>query len=134
MSVPERYWCWTATGAGDRPQPVVSCFAGSPAALDGLERRGGPERWLASLARLRPDLALDPDGALLSTWSDDPWAGAAYSTSPPRELPELGGAPAGPLAFAGEHLGGAVRGADGGRDPQRPGGGAGAARAACPAR
>ena len=36
MSVPERYWCWTATGAGDEPQPVVSCFAGSAAALDRL--------------------------------------------------------------------------------------------------
>jgi monoamine oxidase len=107
MSVPERYWCWTATGAGDRPQPVVSCFSGSPAALEGLGVAAGPERWLASLARLRPDLALDPDGALLSTWSDDPWAGAAYSTSPPRELHELAARPTGPLAFAGEHLGGA---------------------------
>ena len=90
-----------------RPQPVVSAFAGSPAALAGLERRRGP-RALARLARrLRPDLELDAGGALLSTWSDDPWAGAAYSTSPPPELAELSERPLGPLAFAGEHLGGA---------------------------
>jgi monoamine oxidase len=64
------------------------------------------ERWLASLERLRPDLELDPGGALLSTWSDDPWAGAAYSTSPPPELAGASERPVGPLAFAGEHLGG----------------------------
>jgi monoamine oxidase len=66
----------------------------------------GPERWLASLERLRPDLELDPDGALLSTWSDDPWAGAAYSTSPPPGLAAASERSVGRLAFAGEHLGG----------------------------
>jgi monoamine oxidase len=102
MSVPERYWSWTATGAGDEPQPVVSCFAGSPEGLAALQVSAGPERWLASLERLRPDLELDLDGALLSTWP-----GGAYSTSPPAELAELAARPTGPLAFAGEHLGGA---------------------------
>ena len=106
MSVPERYWCWTATGAGGEPQPVVSCFAGSAAALDRLGVARGPERWLESLARLRGDLELDPGGALLSTWADDPWVGAAYSTSPPLGLRERAAEPLGPLAFAGEHLGG----------------------------
>jgi Flavin containing amine oxidoreductase len=102
MAVDERYWTWTATGAGDQLQPVVSCFAGSPGALAGLEVDNGPEKWLASLAALRPDLALDPNGALLSTWP-----GGAYSTSPPPELAQLSEHPVGPLAFAGEHLGGA---------------------------
>jgi monoamine oxidase len=102
MCVPERYWTWTATGAGDAPQPVVSAFAGSPGGLVGLAVAEGAERWLASVGRLRTDLELDPDGALLSTWSDDPWVGAAYSTSPPP--PD--GRTIGPLAFAGEHLGG----------------------------
>jgi monoamine oxidase len=64
------------------------------------------DRWLASLERLRPDLELDPDRALLSTWTDDPWAGAAYSTSPPPELTRASERVVGPLAFAGEHLGG----------------------------
>jgi monoamine oxidase len=103
MCVPERYWTWTATGAGDRPQPVVSAFSGSPRALEALAVADGAERWLGSLARLRPDLDLDPGGAVLSTWSDDPWIRAAYSTSPPP--PDT--RPIGPLAFAGEHLGGA---------------------------
>lgn len=107
MAVAERYWTWTATGAGDEPQPVVSAFAGSAPALERLEVAAGPRRWLASLERLRPDLDLDGGGALLSTWADDPWAGAAYSTSPARELAELAERAVGPLAFAGEHLGGA---------------------------
>jgi monoamine oxidase len=106
MSVPERYWCWTATGAGGRVQPVVSCFAGSADALTALEVEEGPQRWLESLARLRPELDLDPAGAVLSTWADDPWARGAYSTSPPVDLAELFATPIGPLAFAGEHLGG----------------------------
>ena len=66
----------------------------------------GPQSWVASLERLRPDLELERESALLSTWSDDPWAGAAYSTSPPRELGDVSARPVGPLAFAGEHLGG----------------------------
>jgi monoamine oxidase len=106
MSVPERYWTWTATGDGGRVQPVVSAFAGSARALGALAVERGPERWLESLAALRPDLDLDHEAAQLSTWADDPWAGAAYSTSPPAELAETFAAPVGPLAFAGEHLGG----------------------------
>jgi monoamine oxidase len=106
MSVPDRYWTWTATGDGGHPQPVVSAFAGSRAALDALELHAGPDRWLHSLERLRPDLALDRSGAVLSTWHDDSWVRAAYSTSPPAEVAAAVEHPAGPLAFAGEHTGG----------------------------
>jgi hypothetical protein len=106
MSVPERYWTWTATGDGGRPQPVVSAFAGSPGALARLEVAAGPERWLASIARLRDDLELAPEGALLSTWSDDPWVRAAYSVSPSAEVAAAFQRPVGPLAFAGEQAGG----------------------------
>jgi monoamine oxidase len=90
--------------------PVVSCFAGSPAALERLEVAAGPGRWLESLAALRPELALDPDGAVLSTWGDDPWVGAAYSIFPLPELTAALAEPVGPLAFAGEHIGGAFNG------------------------
>ena len=107
MAVAERYWTWTATGAGDKPQPVVSAFAGSAPALERLEVAKGPQHWLASLERLRPELELDGGGVLLSTWADDPWVAAAYSTSPAPELAELSEQAIGPLAFAGEHLGGA---------------------------
>jgi monoamine oxidase len=103
LSVPERYWSWTAIGAGGRVQPVVSAFAGSPAALERLRVSDGPEHWLDSLARLRPDLELDPAGAVLSTWTDDPWARAAYSVERPPEAAAILAEPLGPLAFAGEH-------------------------------
>ena len=103
MNVPERYWTWIATGDGDEPQPVVSAFAGSKPALAALDVESGPARWLDSLERIRGDLALDPAGAVLSTWADDPWVRAAYSTSPPPEVAAATEWPTGPLAFAGEH-------------------------------
>jgi monoamine oxidase len=106
MNVPERYWTWTATGEAGRPQPVVSAFAGSERALDALDVTTGPERWLDSLTGLRGDLELDSGGALLSTWADDPWARAAYSTSPPALVAAAVEEPTGPLAFAGEHTAG----------------------------
>ena len=106
MNVPERYWTWTATGDRGEVQPVVSAFAGSPDALERLGVSQGPGAWIDSLARLRDDLDLDLGGALLSTWTDDPWVGAAYSTSPPLELAELTARAHGPLAFAGEYAGG----------------------------
>jgi monoamine oxidase len=106
MAVDDRYWCWTATGEGDRPQPVVSAFAGSKPALDALGVGDGSGRWLDSLERLRGDLTLDRDGAVLSTWADDPWVRAAYSTSPPPEVAAAVQHPTGPLAFAGEHTAG----------------------------
>jgi hypothetical protein len=106
MNVHERYWTWTATGAGDEPQPVVSAFAGSKPALERLDVDAGPSRWLDSLTRLRDDLELDPNGAVLSTWDDDPWVRAAYSTTPPPEVEAATRTPAGPLAFAGEHTAG----------------------------
>jgi monoamine oxidase len=104
LSVPERYWAWTATGAGGRAQPVVSAFAGSPAALEWLGVADGPERWLASLARLRDDLELEPGGAVLSTWGDDPWVRGAYSVGRPPSVARILSERLGPLAFAGEHV------------------------------
>ncbi len=106
ISVPERYWTWTATGDRGRVQDVVHAFAGSRGALEALAVADGPGAWLDSLQALRPDLDLDPAGALLSTWSDDPWVGAAYSTLPSVEITETLEQTVGPLAFAGEHTAG----------------------------
>ena len=105
MSVPDRYWTWTATGEDGTVQPVVSVFAGSAPALDRLQIENGPERWLAAVERLRPELALQPQEALLQTWSDDPWSRCAYSASAPRAGTAAleQGSPG--LAFCGEHLG-----------------------------
>ena len=47
---------------------------------EGSRCPSGPEHWLASLERLRPDLELDTGGALLSTWG----AGSAPPTRPRR--------------------------------------------------
>jgi monoamine oxidase len=107
LSVPERYWTWTARGAEGRVQPVASCFSGSAAALEALRVTGGPQAWVQSLQRLRPDLALVPADAVLSTWDDDPWVGAAYSVATPdRPDPELLTRPCPPLFFCGEHTAG----------------------------
>lgn len=102
MAVAERYWTWTAA-AGDGVQQSVHAFAGSAAALDGLRVEDGPEHWLASLARLRPELDLELDGALLSTWADDPWLRTAYSVSAP---PPDDWAACGPIHVCGEHTAG----------------------------
>ncbi len=106
MSVPERYWTWTAKGGDGRVQRVVSAFAGSAEALTRLSVDRGPERWLRSVARLRPELALEPGSVRLQTWSDDPWSRFAYSASAPRAGTAAleRGRPG--LAFCGEHLGG----------------------------
>ena len=108
MSVPGRFWCWTQLSADGAPTPFVASFAGTPGALEELSVRSGPERWVAALKGLRPDLALDPEDALVSTWEDDPWARGAYSadsaTSPIDT--EAVSHRVGPLAFAGEHTAG----------------------------
>ncbi|MDQ2700200.1 MAG: FAD-dependent oxidoreductase [Actinomycetota bacterium] len=109
-NVPERWWCWTQTDALGEPVPAVSCFAGSAPALERLGVTEGPGAWLESLTRLRPDLALDPAGALLSTWDDDPWAGSAYSVCAPDTFASALAAPVGPLRFAGEHTAGPFAG------------------------
>jgi monoamine oxidase len=109
MSVPDRYWTYTLRGASGEVQPLVSAFAGSAPALEGLRVADGPAAWLERLGRLRPDLDLDAGGAVLATWDDDEWARAAYSTRVPgwrAEDDELLARPVGPLHFAGEHTAG----------------------------
>ena len=108
LSVPDLYWTWTARGADGAVQPVVSAFAGSAPALAALEVAAGPASWRRRLATLRPDLELDR-GTVLSTWDDDPWVRAAYSTRTPAfrpDDPDLLARPVGPLHFAGEHTAG----------------------------
>jgi monoamine oxidase len=108
LSVPERFWCYTQLGADGEPLPFVSAFAGTPDALDALEVGRGPERWLASLERLRPDLELDAAGAAIATWADDRWARGAYSArsaASPMDTEALV-RPVGALQFAAEHTAG----------------------------
>jgi len=112
LSVPERYWCYTQLGPDGDPAPFLAAFAGSPRALEALDVESGPERWLAALGRLRPDLELDFDTVMLSTWADDSWARGAYSArsaTSPIDTEALR-RPVGPLFFAGEHTAGAWHG------------------------
>jgi monoamine oxidase len=105
MSVRRRFWSYTQLDPGGEPAPFVTAYAGTTDAVQSLadpESLGG---WIDELAALRPDLELDPEVALLSTWHDDPWVRGSYSarsvSSPLRDA-ELS-TPLGPLFFAGEH-------------------------------
>jgi monoamine oxidase len=110
LSVPEHFWTWTARGdQAGAVQPLVSAFAGSAPALERLQVAAGPATWLGRLRALRPDLDLEEAGTVLSTWDEDPWVGAAYSTRglgfDPDDAEPLA-RPVGPLHFAGEHTAG----------------------------
>lgn len=109
LAVREHFWTWTARDASGAVQPVANAFAGSAPALDLLGVSAGPARWLEHVRALRPDLAVDPDGVVLSTWSDDPWVRGAYSArmaATPPEDAELLARSVGCLHFAGEHTAG----------------------------
>jgi len=107
LSVPDRYWCWTATGADGDVLPVLNGFAGSPAAVDALTT--DPAVWVERLLELRDDLHLDTATAVVTTWHDDPWARGAYSAGGLAARPgdaELVAAPLGRVFVAGEHTAG----------------------------
>ena len=108
LSVRGRWWCYTQLDAEGEQLPFVAAFAGSPGAIEELDLGNGPDRWLDAVAQLRPDLELDRDGAIVSTWAQDPWIRGAYSARSPGSslgTPALS-RPLGPLAFAGEHTAG----------------------------
>ena len=84
--------------------PVISAFAGSPAALGSGSRSLPGRSWLESFRTACPELELDRDGAPAIDLGRRPWVGAA-SQSRPRGGEALA-EPVGPLAFAGEHTGG----------------------------
>jgi monoamine oxidase len=112
MSVPDRFWCWTAEAAPGEVAPVANCFAGSPRALAALDVANGPSAWLARLVAVRPELELATAEAVLTTWDDDPWAGFAYSAdglAAGAGDDEALAAPVGALHFAGEHTAGGWR-------------------------
>jgi monoamine oxidase len=108
MSVARRFWTYTQLGASGEPAPFVTGYAGTRAAVEALAADDGAAGWVNEVATLRPELALDPEEALLSTWHDDPWVRGAYSarsvSSPLRDDDLV--RPIGPLHFAGEHTAG----------------------------
>jgi monoamine oxidase len=111
MSVPDRYWCWTATQADGQVAPILNCFAGSPSALSALEIADGAATWSARVLQLRPDLASVPSAAVLTTWQDDPWAQGAYRAQGLAAVDESRlEAPVDGLHFAGEYAAGPFSG------------------------
>jgi monoamine oxidase len=107
LSVERRFWCWTATDGTGAVQPVLHCFAGSPAAIERLGARDGPARWGEAAARLRPELQLDVDRSVVTTWNDDRFARGSYSALTVHDRPgdhELLDPGFARVAFAGEHL------------------------------
>jgi monoamine oxidase len=108
LSVPGRWWCYTQLGADRQPLRFAAAFAGSPGAIEALDVANGPGPWLDAIEQLRPDLELDRDQAMISTWDQDPWVRGAYSARAASASilnPELSRGQ-GPLAFAGEHTAG----------------------------
>ena len=108
LAVRRRFWSYTQLGSSGQPAPFATAYAGTSRAIEALADSAGAERWIEELAALRPELELDPEVTLLSTWHDDPWVRGSYSarsaSSPllSKELSE----PIGPLYFAGEHTAG----------------------------
>ncbi len=110
MSVRRRFWSYTQLDSSGEPAPFVTAYAGTPAAVGALAEDA--DGWLEELAALRPELELNPEGALLSTWHDDLWVRGSYSarsvSSPLRDADLK--RPIGPLHFAGEHTAGGWHG------------------------
>jgi monoamine oxidase len=109
QSVQDRFWTWTATDASGQVQPVLHAFGGTQDGLAALAVSQGPRTWAGRAAELRPELAVDRTGALLTTWNDDPWAGESYSArtvSVDAGDDDLIAQPSGRISFAGEHTAG----------------------------
>jgi monoamine oxidase len=108
MSVAGHFWTYTQLGADGEPAPFATGYTGTMAAIEHLGGAEGSERWIEALVALREDLELEPEGALLSSWHDDPWVRGSYSartlSSPLRDEDLV--RPIGPLHFAGEHTAG----------------------------
>jgi monoamine oxidase len=106
MSVPGRFWNWTATDATGQVAPVLNGFIGSLTAIDNLEVRRSPQRWLDATRRMRPNLDISDAEPLVTVWTQDPWARGAYSALSPAAAEGDGErleAPVGAIHFAGEY-------------------------------
>lgn len=113
MSVPDRYWSWTALAAGGQAPPVLNCFAGSPTALRDLGLEAGPDAWIERVRTVQPELPVIAEGAVLTAWDEDPWARGAYSVPGLDHSDDLAAAvqqPVGPVHFAGEYSAGPLAG------------------------
>lgn len=107
MSVHGRFWHWTATDDSGTVAPVLNGFMGSSAAIHTAGLEDGAAAWAGAARSIRSDLDFAPARpALLTNWSQDPWARGAYAAHSPgfsthdREALEQ---PVGDIYFAGEY-------------------------------
>ncbi|MDJ0348329.1 NAD(P)/FAD-dependent oxidoreductase [Cryobacterium sp. PH29-G1] len=102
------WWSWRSLSVdGENRVPALSCFAGGSRTLAALETASGPQRWVAELKRMRPDLVIDGD-VLFTDWTHDEWTMGSYSAPSLDWRPEDTSAfdsAAGLVAIAGEHTG-----------------------------
>lgn len=109
QSVTDRFWTWTASDGSGLVQPVLHCFGGSETGLAALGVDAGARVWAERARDLRPELELDLDRALLTTWADDPFAQGVYEYATSTWLPtddDVLRTPVGAVYFAGEHTAG----------------------------
>jgi monoamine oxidase len=102
------FWTWTASDAGGGPATFASSFAGGSHASEALEIELGPDRWVAALRELRPELVLGGE-PVLTPWRLDRHAQGSYSCHPPgwtRADDAEVAAPSGRIHLAGEHTAG----------------------------
>ena len=107
MSVPGRFWTWTAVDATGEVAPMLNGFMGSRAALDRFRVEESAEQWAAAARASRPDLQLDEGTATVTTWSTDRYARGAYAALPAAwEAADSAAleSPIGRVHFAGEYL------------------------------
>lgn len=104
----QAWWSWRSMSAdGENRVPALSCFAGGSHALAALDTANGPERWVAELKRMRPELVIDGD-VMFTDWTNDEWTKGSYSAPSLDWRPEDASAfdsAAGSVAIAGEHTG-----------------------------
>ncbi|MFF5584919.1 FAD-dependent oxidoreductase [Streptomyces hygroscopicus] len=106
LSLPGRFWTWTAVDEHGTVAPVMNSFAGSEHGLAALAVDAGPEQWMRAARHIRHDLDFAEQEPLLSTWSDDPFALGAYASHAPGTTIEdqtALEAAVGAVSFAGEY-------------------------------
>jgi monoamine oxidase len=109
QAVIDRFWTWTARDGSGVVQPVLHCFSGSEPALKALGVDAGARVWAERARELRPEIRLDVDQALVTTWADDPFAQGVYEYATAASRPDdddLLRTPVGAVHFAGEHTAG----------------------------
>ncbi|MGM0930622.1 MAG: flavin monoamine oxidase family protein [Actinomycetota bacterium] len=84
LSVPGRFWTWTAVDSSGSVAPVVHSLVATLPGIDEIGAKKGDELWLSKLKAIRPDLDLDLElGRYLTVWSEDEWARGGFSSHAP---------------------------------------------------